>query len=62
MIAEFLENATRLEQAAEGAVVAKLKESLLRHAAAYRKLANDRAKELGLPMPKMPSDQSPQSN
>jgi len=34
----------------------KIKEKLLRQAAAYRKLANDRAKKLIMPLPKPPPD------
>jgi len=54
IIAEFLENASRLQQAAEGAVAPKLKEDLLRHAAAYRKLAKKGAKKLSATLPEPP--------
>ena len=58
MIAEYLEDAIRFELMAEEATDPKFKEALLRQATAYRSLANDRAKKLGLPLPK----QSPRSN
>jgi hypothetical protein len=62
MIAEYLEHAIRFEQLAEAEKNPKLKGDLLRQSAAYRKLAEERAKKLGLPVPKEPPDAPPQSN
>jgi hypothetical protein len=58
MIAEYLEHAIRFEQMAELAADPKFKESLLQQAAAYRKLAEQRAKKLSISVPQQP----PQSN
>jgi hypothetical protein len=51
MIAEYLENALRFEQMAAEESGPKLKASFEKQAAAYRKLAAERAKKLGLPEP-----------
>jgi hypothetical protein len=51
MIAEYLEHAIRFEQMAKEAADPKFKEQMLGQAAAYRKLARDRAKKLNLPPP-----------
>ena len=58
MIAEYLEHAIRFEQMAEQATDPKFKDDLLQQAAAYRKLAEQRAKKLNIPVPQ----RSPQSN
>ena len=50
MIAEYLEHAIRFEQLAEAETNPKFKEELLSQAAAYRKLAKERAKKLNVPM------------
>ena len=55
MIAEYLEHAIRFEQMAEEATDLKFKDSLLQQAAAYRKLAEQRAKKLNIPLPKQPA-------
>jgi len=52
MIAQYLEHAIRFEQMAEEATDPKFKDSLLQQAAAYRKLAEQRAKKLNIPLPK----------
>jgi hypothetical protein len=62
MIAEYLDHALRFEQLAEAETNPKFKDELLRQAAAYRKLANERAKKLNIPMPNPPPDKSPQSS
>jgi len=54
MIAEYLEHAIRFEQMAELAADPKFKESLLQQAAAYRKLAEQRAKKLNISVPQRP--------
>lgn len=52
MIAEYLEHALQFERMASEATDAALRDSLLKQAAAYRKLAQDRAKRLNLlPVP-----------
>jgi hypothetical protein len=55
MIAEYLEHAIRFEQLADAEQQPKFKEELLRQATAYRKLAEERAKKLDLPIPKPPA-------
>jgi hypothetical protein len=52
MIAEYIEHAHKFEQLAAHEKNAELKASLEKQAAAYRKLATDRAKKLGLESPK----------
>jgi hypothetical protein len=54
MIAEYLENALQFERMAAGEPDASLKADLERQAAAYRKLAAERAKRLGLQPPPTP--------
>lgn len=54
MIAEYLEHAIRFEQMAKETVDPKFKDSLLQQAAAYRKLAEQRAKKLNIPLPSQP--------
>jgi hypothetical protein len=59
MVAEYLEKAHTFERMAAAETDAALKADLAKQAAAYRKLAAERAKKLNLPMPpKFP----PQSN
>ena len=55
MIAEYLEHAIRFEQMAEEATDPKFREGLLQQAAAYRKLAEQRAMKLNIPVPKSPA-------
>lgn len=56
MIAEYLEHALQFERMARDETSASLKESLLKQAEAYRKLAAERAGRLGLPPPPRPKD------
>jgi hypothetical protein len=51
MLAEYLENAIKFEKMAAEEKDAKLKEHFEKHAAAYRKLAEKRAKDYGLNVP-----------
>ena len=51
MLAEYLENAVKFEQMAFHEEDPKLKVDFERQAAAYRKLAEKRAKEYGLQTP-----------
>jgi hypothetical protein len=51
MIAEYLENAIRFERLAADEPNPKLKADFEKQAAAYRKLAGERANKLGLPTP-----------
>jgi hypothetical protein len=51
MIAEYLENSLNFERLARDEKDPKLKADLEKQAAAYRKLATERAKKLGLPIP-----------
>jgi hypothetical protein len=51
MLADYLENAIKFEQMAADERDAKLKEHFKTQAAAYRKLAEKRAKEYDLKMP-----------
>jgi hypothetical protein len=51
MLAEYLENAVKFEQMAAHETDTKLKADFERQAAAYRKLAEKRAKEYGLNTP-----------
>jgi hypothetical protein len=55
MIAEYLENAIRFEQMAEQSSDPKFKANLLQQAAAYRKLAAERAKKLNITLPTAPA-------
>jgi hypothetical protein len=55
MIAEYLENAFKFEQLASEETNPSLKADFEKQAAAYRKLASERAAKLGLePPPKRP--------
>jgi len=58
MIAEYLEHALQFEKMAADETDAALKEQLLKQAAAYRKLAAERAARLGLPAPPPPPPQT----
>jgi hypothetical protein len=51
MVAEYLEHALTFERMAAETDDAALKEQLLKQAAEYRKLAEKRAVELGMPKP-----------
>jgi hypothetical protein len=51
MIAEYLEHALQFERMAAEEKDARLKADLEKQATAYRKLAGDRARKLGLPSP-----------
>jgi hypothetical protein len=51
MVAEYLERALQFEQLTTDAEDAALKEQLLKQAAAYRKLAEKRAIQMGFPKP-----------
>ena len=54
MIAEYLEHALQFERMAADETDPALKESLAKQAAAYRKLAAERAARLNLPAPPQP--------
>jgi hypothetical protein len=54
MIAEYLEKATDFERMASEATDPQLKTALTTQATAYRKLAAERAKKQGLPLPPQP--------
>ena len=54
LVAEYLEQAVRFNRMAAEATDPKLKESLEKQAAAYRKLADKRAAELNLPPVNLP--------
>lgn len=51
MLAEYLDNAIKFEQLAAAEKNPALRAELERQAAAYRKLAEERAKQYGYPMP-----------
>jgi hypothetical protein len=51
MIAEYIEKAVNFERLAAEEKDSKLKAELLAQAEAYKKLARDRAKREGLPLP-----------
>jgi hypothetical protein len=52
MIAEYLDHALQFERLADAEQKPELKEQLVKQAAAYRKLALERAKKLGIRPPK----------
>lgn len=54
MIAEYLEHAVEFERMAADETDPQLKDSLLKQAAAYHKLAIERAERLNLPRPPRP--------
>jgi hypothetical protein len=60
MLAEYLENALKFESMAASEKDPTLKAHFEKQAAAYRKLAEQRAKQHGYPMPPPPNP--PQSN
>ena len=51
MIAEYLEHALQFEKMAKEATDPNFKKQMQQQAVAYRKLANERALQLGLPQP-----------
>lgn len=53
-IAQYLERAQQFEHLAAAETDSKLKADLEKQALAYRKLAERRAKEMGVPLPKGP--------
>ena len=55
MIAEYLEHALQFERMAAGEKNPELKAQMEKQAASYRKLAADRAKNLGMQPPPEPS-------
>jgi hypothetical protein len=55
MVAEYLEQSLHFEQMAAEATDAALKESFKKQAAAYRKLADQRAAKLNLPPVNLPA-------
>lgn len=59
MIAEYLEHALQFEKMARDETDASLKDSLLKQAQAYRKLAAERAGRLGLQAPPSSAEESP---
>ena len=59
MIAEYLEHALQFERMAAEATDPALKVSLANQAAAYRKLAAERAERQGLPRPPQPGGAGP---
>ncbi len=54
LVSEYLERAVHFEQMAEKETDPKFKAVLQKHAQDYYKLAEKRAKELGVPVPKRP--------
>jgi len=52
MIAEYLEHALQFERMAAAEQIPEIKDEFEKQAAAYRKLATDRAKKLGMDEPK----------
>ncbi len=52
MLAEYLENAIKFEKMADEETDAKLKEDFEKQGAAYRKLAEKRARDYGLQLPR----------
>jgi hypothetical protein len=56
MIADYLEYAIRFERMAEDAIDLSFKRSCQEQAAAYRRLAAQRAKQLNVPLPKRPPE------
>jgi hypothetical protein len=54
MVAEYLEHARQFERMAEEELNLEVKDQFEKQAAAYRKLAAERAEKLGLPQPPTP--------
>jgi hypothetical protein len=61
MLTEYLERALEFEQLAASEENENFKAQLLKQAASYRKLAETRAAEYGLPMPSPPETDKPAS-
>jgi hypothetical protein len=59
LLTEYLERAVQLEKLAEDESDANFKNELLTQAQSYRKLAAERAREYGLPMPSPPDHLKP---
>jgi hypothetical protein len=62
LVSEYLQDAINFEQMAAKAEEGPFKQSLLQQAAAYRKLAAQRAEALGVPLPpdpKLKQDEDP---
>jgi hypothetical protein len=55
LVADYLEEAAKFDRMAAEATDPKLKEALHNQAAAYRKLADERAAELNLPPVNLPA-------
>jgi len=55
LVSEYLERAVHFEQMADKETDPKFKAVLEKHAQDYYKLAEKRAKELGVPVPKRPT-------
>jgi hypothetical protein len=51
LVTEYLADAAKFERLASAETDPKLKEQLLKQAESYRKLAESRAKRLGVPIP-----------
>jgi hypothetical protein len=56
LVTEYLADAVKFERLAAAEQNARLKAQLEKQAAAYRKLAKERAEKLGLPLPPDPSE------
>ncbi len=54
LIADYIANAVKFERTAATERDAELRKQLEKQAAAYRKLAEDRAKKIGVPPPEKP--------
>jgi len=54
LVTEYLSDAAKFERLASAETDPKLKEQLLKQAESYRKLAESRAKSLGVPAPSRP--------
>ncbi len=54
LVTEYLADAAKFDQLAALEQDPQVREQLKKQAAAYRKLAEKRAKQLGVPMPKPP--------
>ena len=55
LLTEYLDRSAHFERLAAEETKPKLKEALQQQAHAYRKLAAERAKKLGLPLPSPPN-------
>jgi hypothetical protein len=54
LVTEYLVDAAKFDQLAALDQDAQVREQLQNHATSYRKLAEKRAKQLGVPLPKSP--------